>query len=73
MKGTIDGVSHSQAIYSAFYLEMYNNVVNNGSIAWEKVLESIFVFSHLLIKWLIKGHPCIGMDPRSNLRLWLIL
>ena len=53
--GVIKGSNTTQAIYSTLYLEMYFYIVHDSSLSWEECLESIFRFSHLLIRGLIKG------------------
>ena len=49
------GLSSNQAIYSTFSVEMDCHVLCHSSTALRKFLESIFKFSHLLIKVLTKG------------------
>ena len=43
------------AIFSTFSTEIYYYIVHNGSTSKEKPLESLFKFSHLVIRGLIKG------------------
>ena len=54
-KGSINGLTTNQAIYSTSFLEMYHYIMHDSSISYEEYLESFFTFSHLLIRALIKG------------------
>ena len=49
------GLSSNYAVFSTFSVEMYHCFVHNGCTPQEESLESIFKFSHLLIRGLIKG------------------
>ena len=46
-------LSTNQVIYSTFSIEIYCYSVHDSSISCKKYLESIFRFSHLLIRDLI--------------------
>ena len=49
------GLSPSNAIFDTFFIEMYHYIVHSSSTLYDKFLESIFGFSHILVRGLFEG------------------
>ena len=51
----IKGLSTKCGFYSTLSMTLYHYIIHDSSTSWEEFLKSMFKFSHLLIRALIKG------------------